>query len=196
MQCTIGLIGHVHFLDRRLPSFPKMEVGRDVVRDSRRDERSRGNLNSSTHQGRYHGEGRDVYWIIIGRTVRLYRFPDANEPFCTNVLGATWTRSRILLVALFEFVINAVICGILGLLASRLSWSSGVWGIVSIDCRMDDIYIYISFPSLKSGLYIFFPEKLLNIIYQVVIDCISRCEWFFYIWIVGKIESFAIESIN
>lgn len=38
------------------------------------------------------------------------------------------------------------------------------------------IYIYISFPSLKSGLYIFFPEKLLNIIYQVVIDCISRCE--------------------
>lgn len=194
MQCTIALIGHVHFLDRRLSSFPKMEVGRDVVRDSRRDERSRGNLNSSTHQGRYHGEGRDVYWIIIGRTVRLYRFPDANEPFCTNVLGATWTRSRILLVALFEFVINAVICGILELLASRLSWSSGVWGIVSIDCRMDDIYI--SFPSLKSGLYIFFPEKLLNIIYQVVIDCISRCEWFFYIWIVGKIESFAIESIN
>lgn len=176
MQCTIGLIGHVHFLDRWLPSFPKMEVGRDVVRDSRRDERSRGNLNSSTHQGRYHGEGRDVYWIIIGRTVRLYRFPDANEPFCTNVLGATWTRSRILLVALFEFVINAVICGILGLLASRLSWSSGVWGIVSIDCRMDDIYI--SFPSLKSGLYIFFTR-------EIVKYYISSCNWlYFEMWMI------------
>lgn len=176
MQCTIGLIGHVHFLDRRLPSFPKMEVGRDVVRDSRRDERSRGNLNSSTHQSRYHGEGRDVYWIIIGRTVRLYRFPDANEPFCTNVLGATWTRSRILLVALFEFVINAVICGILGLLASRLSWSSGVWGIVSIDCWMDDIYI--SFPSLKSGLYIFFTR-------EIVKYYISSCNWlYFEMWMI------------
>lgn len=162
MQCTIGLIGHVHFLDRRLPSFPKMEVGRDVVRDSRRDERSRGNLNSSTHQGRYHGEGRDVYWIIIGRTVRLYRFPDANEPFCTNVLGATWTRSRILLVALFEFVINAVICGILGLLASRLSWSSGVWGIVSIDCGWM-IYIFLFF--LWNLVYTSFFQRNCYILY-------------------------------
>lgn len=177
MQCTIGLIGHVHFLDRRLPSFPKMEVGRDVVRDSRRDERSRGNLNSSTHQGRYHGEGRDVYWIIIGRTVRLYRFPDANEPFCTNVLGATWTRSRILLVALFEFVINAVICGILGLLASRLSWSSGVWGIVSIDCRMNDIYIYF---------FSFFEIWFIHLFSREIVKYyISSYNWlYFEMWMI------------
>lgn len=110
MQCIalIGLIGYVHFSDHRLSSFPKMEETWFEEREFREGIWIRAHT-------RYHGEGRDVYWIIIGRTVRLYRFPDANEPFCTNVLGATWTWLP-LFVALFEFVINAVICDrILGL---------------------------------------------------------------------------------
>lgn len=153
MKCIalIGLIGHVHFSDHRLSSFPKMEETWFEEREFREGIWIRAHT-------RYHGEGRDVYWIIIGRTVRLYRFPDANEPFCTNVLGATWTWLP-LFVALFEFVINAVICDrILGL-GDYLDLVAYVVSFQSIVGWMIYLFSFFEILFIPS----FFPEKLLNV---------------------------------
>lgn len=166
----IDLIGDALF-DHRLSSFPKMDVGRDVVRGSRREIAREFEFEHTpvSWMGEEEGCLLDNNWED-GSIVQIPRCKWAvlHERFGShlNAVAATIPIPRGFIRVRYKRGVRYLLRVIgfsdfwlrdyLDLVAYGISFQSIIEWI---------IYICTSFPSLKPGLYILFPEKLLNIVH-------------------------------